>query len=222
MLGASVALSLLPALGPAELARAQSAAMPGNVRALDVAATDLFDAAEGEKWHDAARALGQVRSIAPGLSDLESAYLAAGGGIEDFFQVVNNLSADVIEAGMALSTKDRRWLVSSADRIVSRAGELARPFAARDNAVIPRIDTLLFLTRRMRRALVWSDTSGFIIAHNAFTRLWPSLRDELAGKQTSAVDVVQRALVNVDRMAPSGAAIKRLYEATQALAAAAT
>ena len=213
-------LALMPSIGHAGTAPAQSAAVPGIVRALDAAAMDLFDAAEDSKWDDAARALQRVRSIAPGVSGLESAYLAAGGGIGHFIEVVNNLSADAIEAGTALSAKDRPWLVNCADRIASRAGELSEPFDARAGAAVPRIDTLLFLVRRMRRALVWRDEDGLISSHDAFTRLWSKLRTELAGKQTASADAVQRALEDVGR-APTRDELKRLYKTTQALGAAA-
>ena len=155
------------------------------------------------------------------MNGLESAYLAAGGDTEDFIQVLNNLSDDAIEAGTALSTKDRRWLVSCADRIASRAGELSRPFAGRADAVVPRIDTLLFLARRMRRALVWRNEDGLISAQDAFTQLWSRLRKELAGKQATAADAVQRALAGIEKP-PTRAEIKRLYEATQALGTAVT
>jgi hypothetical protein len=219
MLSASVALALMPALGFPETARAQTAIIPDTVRALDAAATKLFVAAEAGKWVDAAPALRRVQSIAPSVSDLESAYVDAGGALEDFIAVVNNLSADAIEASTALAVKDRRWLVSCADRIASRAGELSRPFDRRVNAVVPRIDTLLFLARRMRRAIVWGDKGTLTHAHDGFTRLWASLRDELAGNQPTAVNAVQRALANVGR-APSPGEVKRLYEATQALGAA--
>ena len=221
LLAASVLLTMMPVRGHAKLAQAQGAVRPAAGRALDVAATDLFNAAQAGKWSDAAQALGQIRTIAPGLNDLEATYVEAGGNLEDFFQVVNNLSADAMEADTALSTKNQRWLLSCADRVVSRAGELARPFAVGANAIAPRIDTLLFLVRRMQRALVWSDGDGFTNAHAAFVRLWPGLRSELAGKLASAVDAVQRALLNVDTKAPSDAAIKRLYAAIQALALAA-
>ena len=221
MLAGSVTMALVLSLGGAGIAHAQRGAIPNVARALDVAAMGLFDAAEVGEWDDAARALRHIRSAAAGVSGLESAYLAAGGGIEDFIQVVNNLSADAIEADTALSTKDRRWLVSCADRIVSRAGELSRPFDSRADAVVPRIDTLLFLARRMRRALVWSDEGGLISAHNSFTRLWSELKNELAGKQAAAVDAVQRALADIGK-SPTRAQIKRIYEATQALGTAVT
>lgn len=113
----------------------------------------------------------------------------------------------------------RGWLINSADRSVLRAGELSRPFDRRADVVLPRIDTLLFLTRRMRRALVWSDEGGLLNAHDAFERLWSSLRDELAGKQPTAVGAVQRALAAIGT-APSPGQIKRLDEATRALGAA--
>ena len=60
-----------------------------------------------------------------------------------------------------MSVKDRRWLASSADRIASRAGELSQPFAERGGTVHQRVEVLLFLARRMRRALVWNDQSGY-------------------------------------------------------------
>lgn len=44
------------------------------------------------------------------------------------------------------------------------------------SAVVPRIDTLLFLERRMRLALTWSDVSSLKNTQDAFTRLWSSLR----------------------------------------------
>ncbi len=144
----------------------------------------------------------------------------AGGGIGHFVEVVNNLSADAIEAGTALSAKDRSWLVSCADRIASRAGELSEPFDARAGAAVPRIDTLLFLVRRMRRALVWRDEDGLINSHDAFTRLWSKLRTELAGKQAVSVDAVQHALADVGNP-PTRDELKRLYKTTQALGAAA-
>ncbi|MEO8835992.1 MAG: hypothetical protein ABI364_04565 [Caldimonas sp.] len=220
MLAGSLMLALRPSIGRAEVAPAgRNAVVPGDVRALDVAATDLFDAAEAGNWDDAALALRRVRSIAPGVSGLESAYLAAGGGIDHFIEVVDNLNGDAIEAGTALSTKDRPWLVSCADRIASRAGELSQPFDARTGTVVPRFDTLLFLVRRMRRALVWRDEGGLIDAHHAFTRLWSKLRPELAGQQAAGADAVERALADVGQP-PTRNQLKQLYKATQALGAA--
>lgn len=221
MLLGSVTLALQPALGRAEIAHVQPATVPELVRALDVAAMDLFGAAEAGQWDDATRALRHVRSAATGVNGLEPAYLAAGGGTEDFIQVVNNLSADAIEAGTALSVKDQRWLVSCADRIASRAGELSRPFAGRADAVAPRIDTLLFLARRMRRALVWRDADGLVSAQDAFAQLWLKLRNELAGQQPTATDAVQQALTSLGKT-PTRTQIKRLYEATEALGTATT
>jgi hypothetical protein len=211
-------LALTSVLGASIEARAANPTVPGAVGSLDVAAMALFDAAESANWDGAAQALKNVTSAALGVKDLEPDYIRAGGEIGDFIEAQNNLSGDLVEANLALSVKDKRWLVSAADRIESRAGELSQPFAARSNTVAPRVATLLFLVRRMRRALVWEDDGGFRDARDAFDRLWSSLRIELAGKPS--VGAVQGAVTSIGT-SPTGAGLKKLYTAVLAMGGAA-
>ncbi|MEO7114928.1 MAG: hypothetical protein ABIZ18_03635 [Caldimonas sp.] len=199
-------------------ARAAGTPVPGSIRELDNAAMALFDAAEAANWDGAAKALERAKSATLGAKDLERAYIDAGGGIGHFIEAKNNLSADLIEARTALSVKDKRWLISAADRLESRAGELSQPFADQSNAIVPRIETLLFLARRMRRALVWGDDGGFRDARDSFDRLWSPLRSELAGKPS--VSAVQEALTSIVK-SPTSTGLKKLYAATLALRSAA-
>jgi hypothetical protein len=93
------------------------------------------------------RARAATDTIPSAVRDLDVAAMAlfdaAEGQLNNFFQARNNLTGDLIEAKTALSVKDRRWLVSSADRIAARAGELAQPFAQQANVLIARIEALL-------------------------------------------------------------------------------
>jgi hypothetical protein len=212
-LGASLALLGLGAtLGLPSPARAAANMIPKAVRNLDAAAMKLFDAAEAGDWFAAQQALDSAQAAGAAVDNLEGAYSDAGGQLENFFQVRNNIGADIVEAGTALSAKDRRWLVNSADRIAARAGELSEPFAERSNALVPRIETLLFLARRMRRARVWQDNVGFRAANDDFKRLWQALRRELRGQPAEKRRAIDEAL-NRAADSSSGADMKALYAA---------
>lgn len=218
MLLGSVALAMHSSISRAADVQARPAnRLPDVVREIDATAMKLFDAAEAGEWNDSASALARIQALAPSVSGLQSAYVEAGGSVEHFIQVVNNLSGDTIEAGTALSTKDQPWLTSCADRIVSRAGELSQPFANKVGAMTPRVDTLLFLARRMRRALVWRDQAGFANAHDSFVMLWLKLHEQMAGRYMPEAAAIQAALGDIGEI-PTRAQIKRLYKATQAIA----
>jgi hypothetical protein len=191
-------------------------AIPAAVRRLDSAAMALFDAAESASWTEAASALGAAKAAALGVSTMERDFVDAGGGVGSFIEVQNNLSADLIEAGTALSAQDKRWLVSASDRVATRAGELSQPFAEAANAVTPRVETLLFLDRRMRRALVWKDDGGYRDARDAFNRVWSSLRGELVGRAPAKVQALDQALISLG-VTTSPANLKTLYLAIDAL-----
>ena len=92
--------------------------------------------------------------------------LLTGAWLDRFFEACNNLGADLVEARTALTVKDRRWLVSTAGLIADRAGEFSQPFVEHGNALIPSIESLLFLAPRMRRAVVWQDTIGYRNTHD--------------------------------------------------------
>ena len=171
-----------------------AAAAPAQLGALDRAAMALFDAAEAGNWAHATAALAHAQTAADAVAVLESTYVAAGGELRRFFQARNDLVGDLIEAKTALSVKDRRWLVSSAGRIASRAGELSEPFTTHSNALVPRVTSLLFLARRMRQALVWQDNAGLRTAQDDFRRLWSSLRAELTDVPPDKVHALDDSL----------------------------
>jgi hypothetical protein len=197
-------------------ARAAVNTIPVQVRELDAAAMSLFDAAEAGNWADAGRALDRVKRASSNLTTLEAPYVEAGGQLEDFFQVTNNFGADLIEAATALTVKDRRTLVSSADRLAARAGELSMPFAKRASALAPHIEALLFFARRMRSALAWHDISGFRMANDHFQRLRQALNNEFAKQAPEKVRAIDEALKRVS-VSGSSADVKLLYTAIQDL-----
>lgn len=207
----ALALSLAP-----RSARAAVVALPAALAELDAAAMSLFDAAEAGQWAQARAALARARSAANAAGPLEGVFTEAGGELHRFFQARNNLTGDLIEARTALSVNDRRWLVSVADRIVARAGELSQPFAERSGTVNQRIDVLLFLARRMRRALVWSDELGYRSARDDFKQLWQSTAPEMATLPPQKRRGLDDALL---RLSLSRAAndVKRFYNAVAAL-----
>jgi hypothetical protein len=181
-------------LSPVRNARAAIAQTPKTLMDLDTAALELFDAAEAGDWSSAERALAHAQAAAGSVAALENAFTRSGGALENYYQVRNNLGADLIEARAALSTKDRRWLISSADRIITRAGELSQPFAARSRSGTPGAESLLFLARRMRRALVWNDNAGFQMAQDDFRDLWQKLRPAFQTRPPESLRAVDEAL----------------------------
>lgn len=211
VLAAGSGLSLTPLR-----ARATGTAMPSILKELDAAALALFDSAEASQWERARAALARARTAANAADSLEAAFTEAGGELHRFFQARNNLAGDLVEAGTALSVKDRRWLVSTADRIAARAGELSQPFAERTGSVPQRIEVLLFLARRMRRALVWADEVGFRSAQRDFRRLWQSTAIELTPDVSERRRVLEEALTHLT-LSRSTAAIQQLYDAVAAL-----
>ncbi|MFZ5543124.1 MAG: hypothetical protein ACOZJZ_06175, partial [Pseudomonadota bacterium] len=123
---------------------------------------------------------------------------------------------DLLEAGTAISVKDRRWLVSVADRIVARAGELGQPFVGSRDSTQQRIEVLIYLARRMRRALVWADEDGFRSAQRDFRRLWQLTASELTPDASERRRVLEEALTRLT-LSRSTAAIQQLYDAVAAL-----
>lgn len=119
-------------------------------------------------------------------------------------------------ADIALSSKDRRWLISSADRIATDAGELSEAFSGHTNAITPRIETLLYLARRMRRAPVWQDSFGFRNARDDFNRMWLTLRPQLARQPRKDLAAVDESLTLFSRSG-AGTDGKALYAAIQRL-----
>lgn len=208
---ASVAMTAAP-----RAARAAATALPQPVIELDRAAMALFDAAEGGQWTAARKALDRARTAADAAMRLESQFLDAGGTLSHFFEVRNDLGGDLGEARTALAAQDRRWLAAAADRIVQRAGELSQPFARHADALLPRLETLMYLARRMRSALVWQDTDGFRLAHDDFDRLWQAVKRELASAPPERVRAVDDALLSTS-LSRSPADVRKLYAAIQAL-----
>ena len=194
-----------------------AAGLPAPVHDLDAAALALFDAAESAQWVQARAALARARAAATAATSMGGPFTEAGGALHRYFEASNGLGGDLVEAGLALSVKDRRWLIGVAERIVTRAGELAQPFAEHADAVSPRIETLLFLARRMRQAQVWNDSIGYQAARRDFESLWQALRAELAVRvPTARIQALDQALQGAAR-APSPKAAKRLYGAVLAL-----
>ena len=167
-------------------------------------------------WSAAKQALQRAQRAAGAVAPLESAFVDAGGELRHFFQARNDLVGDLIEAKTALSVRDRRWLVSAADRIAARAGELSQPFEMRANALLPRVESLLYLVRRMRRALVWQDHIGLQSAHDDFRRLWSGLKVELTAAPADRVRALDDALISLS-LSKSSADVQRLYVAVQQL-----
>ena len=211
-----VLIALAATLPAATYSRAAMNTVPPSVHALDEAAMSLFDAAETGKWSAAKQALERARVAASTAAGIESAYVEAGGELRHYFEARNNLNADLIEARTALSVKDRRWLVSSADRIAQRAGELAQPFARGSNTNADRIDTLLFLARRIRRARVWQDNMGLRATRDDFRRLWKVTRTELTGIPADKLRALDDALARLSEPG-NGASENALYHAVRAL-----
>ncbi len=206
-------VTLASSLGLTLSASAAGVELPRTVRSLDSAATALFDAAEAANWADAEQALGRVKTAALEVTVLQPAFLAAGGAISHFIEAQNNLGGDLIEAGIALSARDQHWLISSADRIESRAGELSQPFLDGTDTIGPRVETLLFLARRMRRALVWHDDRGYRQASDDFKRMASSLRADLDKRSPGNAHSLQLALERISD-SPSSVELKSLYDAT--------
>jgi hypothetical protein len=123
---------------------------------------------------------------------------------------------EVIEVQTALSVKEKRWLVSCAARIAARAGELSQPFDGQTNALIPSIEALLFLARRMRQAGVWQDDIGFGVAQDDLKRVWQTLSVELKRQSPERVRALDDALTRVSN-SHSSAALKSLYTSIQGL-----
>ena len=211
-----VVLSTLMAWSPVAPVQADSATFPAATRNLDAAAMTLFDAAEDGRWPQAKEALRHLRTAATAVVGDEQAYVDAGGQLGDFLVARNKLSADLAEAGVALSVRDRRWLVSCAERIAERGGELSVPFVPAADILTPRVMALLFLARSIRRALVWDDTDTLVDARQEFARLWRAMRVELAGKAPAEAKALDDALQKL-RTAPSTDAARALYEDVERL-----
>ena len=190
----ALAIALAATLLAARPVLAARATMPDALRRLDAAAMALFDAAEDEQWAAAKQALAGARAAAVAAEDDERHYVDAGGQMADFLAARDNLRADLIEAGMALATPDKRWLVACAERIAERAGELSVPFAERDDILAPRLTTLLFLARSIRRAVTWGDADALADAQQEFGRLWRAVRVELSGKAPTESKTLDAAL----------------------------
>lgn len=215
-------LPLLALAGSRGLPRGAHAAdlsLPAMASALNGAAMALFDAAETSDWVAAAAALGRAQNVTRAIGELDTAYVTSGGSREHFFEARNNLSADLIDAKSAISVQDRPWLMRAADELVTRAGELSEPFRRRDNTIVQRIETLLSLARRMRRARVSEDAGDLADASAAFRRLWSTVRGQLPGGTTPQTAALEQALAGIDTSS-SSADLRKLYQAVAALRAA--
>jgi len=201
MLTTAAAVSLLAVSASARAAsppsRSTASAIPQPLLDLDFAAMALFEAAEATHWDDAHTALSKVETSAAAIAALEARYADAGGKLETFFEATNHLTADLIDARAAESVRDRDWLLASADNILTRAGNLTEPFARRTDAALPRIEVLLVMTRRMRRALDWQDDEGFEAALRDFNRLWLVVRSEIGARAPERVQAVEQALASI-------------------------
>ncbi len=209
-------LSLAWTLGIPRQAHAGDHLLPAVVHTLGDAAMALFDAAETGDWTAAAAALVRAKEAARGVGDIETTYVTSGGTLAHFFEAQNGLSSDLMEADTAISVQDGRWLVSAADRLVTRADALSAPFKPRNNAIVPRIETLLLLARRMRRANGLADTASYADASAAFGRLWSVLRDELPSATAPQKTALQQSFDSLDA-SPSTASVRKLYLAVAAL-----
>lgn len=209
-------LTLTWSLGASGSAYAAVTPMPATVRALDSAAMAMFDAGETRDWAAASAALVRARNAARDVAGLQTTYVTSGGTLEHFFEVQNNLSADLMEADTATSVQDQRWLVRAADHLVARAGELSEPFKPRNNSILPRVETLLFLARRMRRARIWQDDIGYTDASATFGRLWPVLRRDLPASMAPQATALELALSGIGASS-SSADIRKFYLTVAAL-----
>ena len=208
---ASCALAIVPSR-----AIAAGPAVPLAVQGLDRAAMALFDAAEAADWAGASKAVASARAAAAEVAGLESSFADAGGSVEAFIQVHDNLGGDLIEASTAVSSRDQRWLISSADRIATRAGELSMPFEQGTVAAVPRVETLLFLARRIRRARIWQDREGLNSASDDFNRLLTALEPQLQGNALAKASALRKAFASIG-LKSSPADLKRFYGDVQAL-----
>lgn len=208
-------LAVAASLGASGVARAASPA-PGDVRELADAAMALFDAAESGQWAEAKAALDHAHAAARSATGSEAAYTDAGGALSDFFQARNALSGDLAEADIALSVKNQRWLIRCADRIATRAGELAEPFADKGDSRKLTLSALLFLARRVRTAALWQDADGMANASADFSRLWLTLRARIGGSQAAHANAIDAAIKKIDASATSADA-KALYAAVESL-----
>jgi hypothetical protein len=207
MIAASAPLLVAFAAARAALpAPAAAQPIPQPLLDLDSAAMALFDAAEAAHWDDAHDALSKVEASATAIPALEARFTEAGGELERFFEATNHLTADLIDARAAVGVHDKAWLLASADSILERAGDLTEPFARRTDAVLPRIEVLLVLARRMRRALDWQDAQGFDAALRDFNRLWLIVRPQLADRTPDRVRAVEQSLASI----PQGRTVANL------------
>ena len=197
-------------------AAAPAQPVPHVVLDLDTAVLALFDAAEARRWDDAHKAIASAQSAARSLRNLEASYSEAGGETSRFFTTTDQLSADLIDASAAASVRDQPWLVSTADNLLARAGDLTEPYVSRIEAAAPRLEVLLVLARRMRQAPVWENENEFDDARRAFDLLWPSVRDQLDVRRPQLVVRVDAARAGI-LVSPSSTNAGDLYAAVRNL-----
>ena len=190
--------------------------LPQTVVDLDAATLAFFEAARAGRWDDAHKQLEAVRNAARSVPELQSSFTDAGGELSRFFAATNALTADLVDASAAESVWDRTWLVSAAENLLARAGDLTEPYASRIDATAPRLEVLLVLARRMRRAPAWLDTTGYASARRSFDHLWPALRGELRAKRPHLVESVDAARAGITGP-PSSANAHTLYVAVRNL-----
>ncbi|MEO7937807.1 MAG: hypothetical protein ABIR55_04225 [Burkholderiaceae bacterium] len=209
-------LTLAWSLGACRSAFAADTPVPPTVSALDSAAMAMFDAGETRDWAAASAALVRAKNAARDVAQLQTIYVTSGGTLEHFFEVQNNLRSDLMEADTATSVQDQRWLVRAADHLVTRAGELSEPFKPRHNSILPRVETLLFLARRMRRARVSQDANDYADASATFGQLWSALRHDLPASAASQATALEQALSGMGASSTS-ADIRKFYLAVATL-----
>jgi len=213
----SLGIALLAGAGRlAEASPAPASTVPQTVIDLDASTLAFFEAAKAGRWDDVHKELEAVRNAARSVPELQSSFTDAGGELSRFFAATNALTADLVDAAAAESVWDRTWVVSAAENLLARAGDLTEPYAARIDATAPRLEVLLVLARRMRRAPEWLDTTGYASARRSFDRLWPALRGQLGAQRPHLVESVDAARAGIAGP-PSPANAHTLYVAVRNL-----
>lgn len=80
-----------------------------------------------------------------------------------------------------------------------------------------KVDTAMFLARRMRNALVGGDTLAYESAHQDFSRLWLDLRRSLADLDRAKVAALDRALT-LAALSRNAQTVRELQRAAQDVA----
>jgi hypothetical protein len=195
----------------------EAGALPLQIAA---AAEHLFDVALASEWPAVQAALQSLQQQSAGLDrTFEAQFAAAGGRSQDLAAARESLRVDLGAAFVALDAEDFRTLVAVANRIALTSGELAKPFAAAQDAPVAlKVDAVMFEARRMRHALAWGDTHGYESAQQDFNRRWVDLSG-VPGLDPARLDALERA-VTAAALIRDDATEARLQHAAQDVAGA--